>query len=39
MVEQMTEMMTCQRAFQSAAQVTKRYDQIMTKATTDLGRL
>jgi flagellar basal-body rod protein FlgG len=39
MVEQMTEMMTCQRAFQSAAQVTKMYDQIMTKATTDLGRL
>jgi flagellar basal-body rod protein FlgG len=39
MVDQMTEMMTCQRAFQSAAQLTKMYDQIMTKATTELGRL
>jgi flagellar basal-body rod protein FlgG len=39
MVSQMTEMMTCQRALQSAAQAAKMYDQIMTKATTDLGRL
>ena len=39
MVDQMTEMMTAQRALQSAAQAAKMYDQIMTKATTDVGRL
>lgn len=39
MVKQMTEMLTCQRSLQSAAQVTKMYDQLMTKAATDLGRL
>ena len=38
MVKQMTEMITYQRALQSAAQVTKIYDQLMTKATTDVGR-
>jgi len=38
-VRQMTEMMTCQRALQSAAQASRMYDQLMTKATTDLGRL
>jgi flagellar basal-body rod protein FlgG len=39
LVKEMTEMITCQRAFQSAAQVTKLYDELLTKATTDLGRL
>lgn len=39
MVDQMTEMMTAQRALQSAASVAKMYDQVMTKATTDIGRL
>jgi flagellar basal-body rod protein FlgG len=39
MVNEMTEMMTCQRALQSAAQAAKMVDQVMTKATTDLGRL
>ncbi len=38
MVKQMTEMITYQRALQSAAQVTKMYDQVMTKATSDVGR-
>ena len=39
MVKQMTDMISVQRAFQSAAQVSKIYDQLMTKATSDLGRL
>lgn len=39
MVRQMTEMLTCQRSLQSAAQVTKMYDDVMTKAASDLGRL
>ena len=38
MIKQMTEMITYQRALQSAAQVTKIYDQLMTKATSDVGR-
>ncbi|MCI8886998.1 MAG: flagellar hook-basal body protein [Hungatella sp.] len=39
MIEEMTSMMTSQRALQSAAQVLKMYDQIMSKAATDVGRL
>lgn len=39
MVQQMTEMLTCQRALQSAAQVSKMYDELMSKATNDVGRL
>lgn len=39
MVKQMTEMITFQRALQSAAQLSKMYDQLMTKATSDVGRL
>ena len=39
MIDQMTEMLTAQRALQSAAQVTKMYDQVMTQATQQLGRL
>jgi flagellar basal-body rod protein FlgG len=39
MVSQMTDMISCQRAFQSAAQVAKIYNDLMTTATTDLGRM
>lgn len=39
LVQQMADMMTCQRALQSAAQVSKMYDQIMTKSATEIGRL
>lgn len=39
MIEEMTTMMSSQRALQSAAQVLKMYDQIMSKAATDVGRL
>ena len=39
LVLQMTEMMTCQRALQSASQVNKMYDQLMNKASTELGRV
>ncbi len=39
MVREMTRMMSSQRALQSAAQVLKIYDQLMTKATTDIGRV
>ena len=38
-IKQMTEMITYQRALQSAAQTSKMYDQLMTKATTDIGRM
>lgn len=39
MVSEMTAMMSSQRALQSAAQVLKMYDSIMSKAVTDVGRL
>lgn len=39
MVKQMTEMITFQRALQSAAQISKMYDQLMSKATTEVGRM
>lgn len=39
LVQQMTEMITMQRAFQSASQITKIYDEVMNKITTDIGRL
>lgn len=39
LVKQMTEMITFQRALQSAAQVSKMYDSLMTKATTEIGRM
>ena len=39
MVQEMVNMMTAQRALQSAAQMSKIYDQVITKATTELGRL
>ena len=39
MVQQMTEMLTCQRALQSCATVTKMYDEVMGHAASDVGRL
>ena len=39
MMEEMTSMITAQRALQSAAQVLKMYDQVMSKAATDIGRM
>ena len=39
LIKEMTGMITAQRAYQSAAGVTKIYDELMTKATTDVGRL
>lgn len=39
MVAEMTAMMSSQRALQSAAQVLKMYDQIISKSVTDIGRL
>jgi len=38
MVKQMTEMITYERALQSAAQITRMYDDVMTKAASDVGR-
>lgn len=39
MVHEMVAMMGAQRALQSAASLSKIYDQVMTKDTTELGRL
>ena len=39
MIREMTDMLSAQRAFQSAAQVSKIYDELMTKATEQIGRL
>ena len=39
MVEEMTAMMTSQRALQSAAQMLKMYDQVMGKSVSDIGRV
>ena len=39
MVKQMTDMITVQRSLQSAAQISKMYDQLMTKASNEIGRL
>jgi flagellar basal-body rod protein FlgF len=38
-IEEMTAMMTSQRASQSAAQVLKMYDQLMGKIVSDIGRV
>lgn len=38
MVKQMTEMITYQRALQSAAQISKMYDQLISRAATEVGR-
>lgn len=39
MVQEMTAMMSSQRALQSAAQMLKMYDSILSKASTDVGKL
>ena len=39
MIQQMTEMLTCQRALQSAAEVSKIYEEVMTKAATSVGQM
>ena len=39
MVKEMTDMITSQRAIQSSSQIVKIYDQMMAKATTDIGRV
>ena len=39
MLQEMSQMMTAQRALQSAAQVLKLYDGLLTKATTEIGRM
>lgn len=39
MIRQMTEMLTSQRALQSAASVTKMYDEVMGHAASDIGRM
>lgn len=39
MIKQMTEMITFQRALQSAAQVSKMYDSLMSHAASDVGRI
>lgn len=39
MVKQMTEMITYQRAFQSAAQISRIYNDLMTRSASDVGRL
>lgn len=39
MIKEMVKMMTAQRALQSAAQMSKIYDQVITKVVNDIGRL
>lgn len=39
LVEEMTNMMSAQRALQSAAQLLKMYDTIMSKSSTEIGKL
>ena len=39
MVHEMVSMMTAQRAIQSASEMSKIYDQVMTKDSTEVGRL
>lgn len=39
MIQQMTELLTCQRSLQSAAQVTKMYDELMSHTASDIGRM
>ena len=39
MVHEMVAMMSAQRALQSAAEMSKIYDQVITKDTTELGRM
>ena len=39
MLQEMTRMMSAQRTLQSGAQILKLYDSLLTKATTEVGRL
>ena len=39
LIRQMTDMITCQRALQSCATVTKLYDEVMGHAASDIGRM
>ena len=39
LLRQMTDMITCQRALQSCASVTKMYDEVMGHAASDVGRM
>ncbi len=39
LIQQMVAMMASQRAYQSAAQMSKMYDQVLSKITTEVGRL
>ena len=39
MLQEMSRMMTAQRALQGAASVLQIYDGVLTKATSDVGRL
>ena len=39
LTKQMVDMITCQRALQSAAQLTKMYDQLMSQSTEQVGRM
>lgn len=39
MIDEMARMMTAQRALQSASQVLKIYDGVLTKATSEIGRI
>ena len=39
LIKQMTDMITCQRALQSCASVTKMYDEVMAHAASDVGRM
>ena len=39
MIQEMSRMLTAQRALQSGAQVLKLYDALLTKATTEVGRM
>ena len=39
LVKQMTDMVAYQRSLQSATQIMKMYDDVMTKATSEVGRL
>lgn len=39
LIQQMAAMIASQRAYQSAAEMTKLYDQVLSKVTTEVGRL
>jgi flagellar basal-body rod protein FlgG len=39
LIGQMTDMITAQRAYQSAAELSRMYDQVMTKAATNIGNV